>query len=264
MEAATNQGMKIAGTKNSGENTIRKNSHLTWIDPNNYIPSEIMDDNASDPNNNANGATIAKEMTIKAKSSFVHESINNLPMSDEREIMEYCYTEDVQVAKYDADGRFDYHHDSFSRYLTVLTYLNGVGGTYFPFGGDHATTNGDGNGISQEDLEEEDVMFVEASKKTPGQDGILIVGNEGVDAYLSPSAAAAATTNSNSIIEIQPGDAISFYNYKSNGEKEWRSIHASLTVPREKWIATCWFRSEALTGPFGWLRKERLLDEMVF
>ena len=39
--------------------------------------------------------------------------------------------EDLQVAKYDKDGHFDYHQDVYSRYLTVLTCLNGIVGTYF-------------------------------------------------------------------------------------------------------------------------------------
>jgi hypothetical protein len=33
MQAASEQGMDTAGTKNSAPNTIRKNSFLTWIDP---------------------------------------------------------------------------------------------------------------------------------------------------------------------------------------------------------------------------------------
>ena len=259
-----NQGMKIAGTKTkiSNANTIRKHSYLTWIDPNDHILSEVMD-NASDPNIDPNCATIATEMDAKARRFFVHESISNLLNrgGDEREIKDYFYSEDVQVAKYDAGGRFDNHHDDFSRYLTVLTYLNGVGGTYFPFGGD-ATSHDDEHDISLDELDGENTMLIEASIKTPGQDGILVVGNEGVEAYLS-SSKATTTANANFIIEIQPGDAIAFYNYKPNGEKEWRSIHSSLTVPQVKWIATCWFRSEALTGPFGWLRKQRLLDESV-
>jgi hypothetical protein len=53
------------------------------------------------------------------------------------------YAEDMQVAMYDAGGGYDYHHDGFGRYLTVLSYLNGVGGTYFPFGDDEDDRDGD-------------------------------------------------------------------------------------------------------------------------
>lgn len=240
MSTALQQGMKIAGTKKSGENTVRTNSYLTWIDG-----ANCEDEYAS---------VVAKDMDIRARYFFVHDTINRMLVQcsndkvDVRDFMEFCYTEDLQVAKYDTGGKFDYHHDGFSRYLTILIYLNGVGGTYFPFGGDNADL--------KDQPDDEQSIMIKAASKLPGIDGILVVGVEGMDEYVSAS----FVSNPNSIVEIQPGDAVAFYNYKSNGEKEWTSLHSSLVVPREKWIATSWFRSEALTGPFGWLQKEKLLQ----
>ncbi|KAL7467390.1 hypothetical protein ACHAXS_007636 [Conticribra weissflogii] len=240
MYRALQQGMKIAGTKKSGDNTVRTHSYLTWIDG-----ANCEDEHAT---------VIIKDMDVRARYFFVHDSINNMLIQssndqvDIRDVMEFCYTEDLQVAKYDTGGKFDYHHDGFSRYLTILVYLNGVGGTYFPYGGDIYDLEGQ--------LDDEESVVVKAKGKMPGRDGILVVGSEGIDEYVSASNA----VNPESIVEIQSGDAIAFYNYKSNGEKDWKSLHSSLVVPREKWIATCWFRSEALTGPFGWLHKEKLLE----
>ena len=53
----------------------------------------------------------------------------------------------------------------------------------------------------------------------------------------------------------------SVYVHDINGEKDLRTLHCSLPVPEEKWIATCWYRSESLTGPFGYLKISRLFSE---
>ena len=42
--------------------------------------------------------------------------------------------EQMQLVRYDTDGQFDLHHDAdkYGRVVTVLYYLNGVAGTWFP------------------------------------------------------------------------------------------------------------------------------------
>lgn len=40
--------------------------------------------------------------------------------------------EDLQVLRYGVGGEFVLHHDGDPRILTVVYYLNGVGGTWFP------------------------------------------------------------------------------------------------------------------------------------
>lgn len=229
MDAAIQQGMKVAGTKESKLNTIRKHSYLTWIDPYSF-----------NSNGGDNGATsIARETIGKACRYFAHEVMNNLMENVER--LDHTFPEDMQIAKYDTNGSFDYHHDGYGRYLTVITYLNGIGGTYFPFGNMGCKLKGD-NGI---DFTNEHQVSVMAFKKTVDKCGLLIAGKEGANTYNSSS-----SLNPKTIVDIQAGDAIAFYNYDSNGDKDQRSLHCSLTVPEEKWISTCWFRSEALTGPF--------------
>ena len=232
MKAAASQEMKIAGTRQSGENTVRKNSYLTWIDPHSVRSN---DDEGSDWKD---ASSVARETIVKSRFCFVHDVmvINDLMNTVEK--MEFCFAEDLQVAKYDEQGMFDYHHDGYSRYLTVLTYLNGVGGTYFPFGDM-------GEELPGINFTNEDEVSVLEFKKKLDKCGILIVGEEGSDPYLKSS----GFVNPKNIIHIEAGDAIAFYNYMPGGEKDLRQIHCSLPVPREKWISTSWFRSEALTGP---------------
>jgi len=141
-------------------------------------------------------------------------------------------------------GSFDYHHDGYSRYLSVLSYLNGVGGTYFPFGG--MTDEFDGI-----DFRNENEVSVLHFLKQFEPCGILIVGDEGAESY-------AGLIKPKTTIQVKAGDAIAFYNYKSDGEKDIRQIHRALPVPCEKWIATSWLRSDALTGPFALLKKTQL------
>ncbi len=36
--------------------------------------------------------------------------------------VDYFFAEDLQVAKYDTDGCFNFHHDGFSRYLSKIMH----------------------------------------------------------------------------------------------------------------------------------------------
>lgn len=238
MQAAQVQGMKVAGTKQSGENTVRKNSYLTWIDPFSIVTADEGRDWRDAP-------LVARDTIFKSRSCFAHDVMNDSMNNAEIGI---CFAEDLQVAKYDKDGRFDYHHDGYSRYLTVLSYLNGVGGTYFPFGG----MKDELEGI---DFTNENEVSVLSFKRQLEKCGILIVGEEGSDAYLQ-----SAFMKPKQVVQIEAGDAIAFYNYMPGGEKDLRLLHCSLPVPKEKWISTAWFRSDALTGPFASFKKAQLFE----
>ena len=54
---------------------------------------------------------------IKSGAIFTHEIMHKKIL--EGGGVDYFFAEDVQVAKYDAAGSFDYHHDGYSRFLTV-------------------------------------------------------------------------------------------------------------------------------------------------
>lgn len=236
IQEAINQGMKVAGTRQSGENTVRKNSYLAWIDPYSISDGEEIDWR--------DAPSIARETIVRSRQCFAHDVMNDVMNSVEK--MDVCFAEDLQIAKYDVNGRFDYHHDGYSRYLSVLIYLNGVGGTYFPFGD---------MDLDGKDFTNDDEVSVLSIKRQFERCGILIVGDEGSDAYLQ-----SAFVKPKAVIQIEAGDAIAFYNYMPGGEKDLRQLHCALPAQREKWIATAWFRSDALTGPFSLLKKTKLLE----
>ena len=206
IDAAGLQGMKVAGTRSSGKNTIRKNSFLTWIEQ----PLSSLDYGGSSPE----AISVARKTIVNSRRAFSHEVMNELLDNADTDMVDYAFAEDVQVAKYDAGGRFDYHHDGYGRYLTVLSYLRPVGGTYFPFA-NMSKSELDGIDFTNED----EVSVMSFKQKVGGQCGVLVVGKEGRDAYVD------GTVNPRNVIEIEAGDAIAFYNYDSNGERDLRSLH---------------------------------------
>ena len=229
IKGALQNGMKVAGTKQSENNTVRKKSYLTWIDPSNDVDS--IDENVT---------IIANKMGEIAADLFIHPILKNKGQQTSVEDENYFRIEDLQIAKYDAGGCFNEHHDGFGRFVTVLTYLNGIGGTFFPYARTHHHDNDDA-----------------ISTLLQSRDGLLVVGNEGKEYY---------ETNYNdkivpaTIVSIKPGDAIVFYNYNV-GERDLSSAHESFTIPCEKWIATNWIRSDCLTGHFAHLHFGRILED---
>jgi hypothetical protein len=234
--------------------------------------------------------SVARDAMSTSRLRFSHDVMNEA-MNDRRDMI--ARAEDVQVARYDPGGGYDYHHDGYGRYLTVLSYLNGVGGTYFPYGdgdddddGDRADGIDGGRGIGGEESNrrfasggDDEALLTMATSGgfVDEKRGILIVGKEGSDSYTKTTNFPPSSSSSSSvdrrghhlavhpknIVNIRPGDAIAFYNYDIDGARDMRTLHCSLTVPEEKWIATCWFRSEDLTGPFGSLKKARMMDEWI-
>jgi 2OG-Fe(II) oxygenase superfamily len=131
---------------------------------------------------------------------------------------EPCYhpivsVEEMQVVHYDPQGRYDFHHDGAMRILTVLYYLNAVSDTWFPL--------------------------------ADWTHGRFMTRDHAIEA-----AAALLSNNNNNnqqqkvgvcVSQIQPGDAIAFYNYFQNGTLEWNAWHAGLPASSDKWIATHWY-----------------------
>lgn len=289
IQYATKQGMKVAGTRQSLENTVRKNSYLTWLNRHEILSLQEEDDedNDTDQDSAVLVANILESMGQCVLNTFLHESLQSslLPNQKEEEEKEEAVNlnlvlEDLQIAKYDQGGKFEEHHDGYGRFLTVLTYLNGVGGTFFPF----AQTRQRQKSSAEEEEEEEERLQLQT------RDGLLVVGKEGIEAYnytipttrRSGSDSSSSSTNSGAaaegrdqeyqqqqkdkikiqpatVVHIEPGDALVFYNYLL-GKRDLQSVHESLTVPCEKWIATNWVRCENLTGPLAHLYYERLVS----
>jgi len=164
--------------------------------------------------------------------------------------------EPMQILCYEPNGKYDFHHDGYHRILTAITYLNGVAGTWFPYAVVSSSTT------QEEDEEIPPQMKLTgegmAVDKLPGKDGVLVIGKMD-HKYMNKA------EYDNHVVQIQPGDAIVFYNYQwvdmqevngnmgvnrgktttDGGERalamNWRSLHCGLPASQEKWIATKWF-----------------------
>ena len=245
---AVRQGMEYAGTTSGDVVKQRKNSYISWISP---CEEEIHNDD-KEISGDHQSRKIARYMTELSSFLFVPDHFK-----DEK-ITEWTYNaEPVQTVRYGSGGKYDVHHDGYNRFITVLTYLNGVAGTWFPY----AIIDPNEHELEELGLEDESIpdmtMDTVATDKVPGRDGILIVGVEGANDYENHDA---------HVVKVQPGDAIVFYSYdwietdKGIDQREkgdcdskdlppptgpfmnWRSIHSGQETDREKWIATNWFR----------------------
>jgi hypothetical protein len=216
-----------AETKMGLVSNHRFNSTVAWID------NQIMDENDDDNKPELMANHIATFMTQLTTSLFVPPALLDDSL---------VYPEQLQIVKYTEGGKFDLHHDGFDRVVTVLTYLNGVAGTWFPFVKPNSSSGGGGGHYEKE--EEPPTMTMEGigmtNNKVPGQHGLWVVGSE------KPSLDDDDDSSSSHIVRVKPGDAIVFYNYERHEEygriMSWKTIHAGMPTDQEKWVATNWFR----------------------
>jgi len=218
IDEATSIGMQVSETK-SGYVSHRTNSKVGWI------------------------SAFEEGTEAQQVASYMSEFISQVFLSQEAFLDGKCEMEKIQIVHYTEGGKFDIHHDGFNRIITALTYVNGVAGTWFPFA---KVVN------SCDDSDEDDMpqqMTLEGigmtDGKTPGNDGVLIVGSElgNIDHSLIES--------SPHVTRVNAGDTVVFYNYEyaeENGAPTmaWRSLHTGLPAAKEKWIATNWIQSELL------------------
>lgn len=159
--------------------------------------------------------------------------------------------EELQVVKYYVDGKFSLHHDEQERIVTVLYYLNGIAGTWFPLASGASTNEQEQQPSPQEIPQNKEEALEQAKGLTPGQDGILVASSSSSSNNQSNNVQQAPS----STIPIQPGDALVFYSYKNDIEEtspsqqssiqqDWLAIHAGLPALQEKWIATHWFHNK--------------------
>lgn len=173
----------------------------------------------------------ADVLTRVAAHLFVHPDLLDDDDDDDYTI----YPENLQVVHYKRTGRFLLHHDGLNRTVTVLTYLNGVAGTWFPFVGaaddDVPTTS----------LRDTSVLL---QGRRPGHDGLCIVGHDDDDLRGEDASTPA-------VVSVRPGDAVVFFNYAPSRQYgkiwNWRSLHCGLPAVQPKWIATNWFSLEEQT-----------------
>lgn len=235
---ASNTNMDYSGTKSGGAVKQRMNSYSCWIRQN-------EDEFETSP-----AHSIAQYMIEISSMIFISDIMKTLQESTDELLPRIGYdAEPMQVVKYKVGGSFDVHHDGFSRFLTVLTYLNGVAGTWFPYA---IVDESESYSDQLEDSEIPDMRSTDVIKeKRPGRDGLVIVSQKDAsfEDYSGPG--------KNHVVRVNRGDAIVFYNYDwivklHQGEIDdvpdtgplinWRSIHSGLHTQEEKWIATNWFQ----------------------
>mmetsp|Transcript_23774 Transcript_23774/g.34932 ORF Transcript_23774/g.34932 Transcript_23774/m.34932 type:complete len:399 (+) Transcript_23774:246-1442(+) len=197
--------------------------------------------------------------------SLLQNDVNSILVNPQITTAEHFRIEPLQVLQYQKGGMFVPHHDGHPRFLTVIHYLNGVAGTWFPFAKVDA--------VDPLDFLEEGYTAAEVREKfwqirqnegvassmenmnvVPGTHGIVLVERDIWVEEGSPS------LEESGIVPVDAGDALVFYNYETNYEdddkkesnddgiripprEDWRALHAGLpSMKGSKWIANHWFR----------------------
>jgi len=210
-------GMKVAETVTKDDRSSRKHCSVAWLSSNN--------------NNGQEKADAISDLVSSTVNIFLSKDVLSHPSAG---------VEDLQVLKYGAGGEFVHHHDGEPRILTVIYYINGIGGTWFPLA---HTNDNENKGIDgREPLNKEQALDLVKGLE-PGKDGLLVKGIGSYDA--------ADQEQNEHIACVNRGDAIAFYNYKDDGsaQLDWTALHCGLPTTDEegtKWIANHWYRVNAL------------------
>jgi len=220
---AKESGMEEAGTITKGDTSSRKRCSVAWLSPSN---GQRRDEDATH---------IVNDLVSSTANMFLSKEVMSHPSAG---------VEDMQVLKYGTGGEFVHHHDGEPRVLTVIYYINGVGGTWFPLA---HTNNDECKDFSKESEPLDKAGAMDLVKGfEPGKDGLLAKGTGN-----APSKDATATKHvvqeeNEHIAWVNQGDAIAFYNYKDDGsgKLDWKSLHCGLPTSEEdgtKWIANHWY-----------------------
>jgi 2OG-Fe(II) oxygenase superfamily. len=147
-------GMAPAETITHNDTTSRKNCTVAWLSP--ALSTAAATTTVT--NTTTNCSRLISNLLSCTANILLSKNILSNPSAG---------VEDLQVLRYGIGGEFVLHHDGEPRVVTVIYYLNGVGGTWFPLArtSNPATQKeqdaavGDGWSSSQNDLEEEDEML---------------------------------------------------------------------------------------------------------
>ena len=220
---AQNSNMEQAQTITQNDTSSRKNCKVAWI-----------------PSTGPNKSNLVGNLVSSAANVLLSKSVLSNPSAG---------VEDLQVLEYGVGGEFVLHHDGEPRVLTVIYYLNGVGGTWFPL----ARTSNDVGDDPCLDMDTSEMEEGFAQSRTspqnkaqalnlgeglkPGDDGLLVKGKSKIKEEVQ----------NEHVALIEQGDALAFYNYCDDGSArlDWRSLHCGLPTSEEdgeKWIANHWFR----------------------
>ena len=236
----TERNMSPAETTQGDGSILRRHCHVAWLD--NKSSNNNKDDSPS-------SANLIQDLGRDAGNLLLSDAVKTCPNAG-------C--EPLQVLRYsEQGGEFVLHHDGVGRVLTVIYYLNGVAGTWFPLADkyhDKVLPVGCSHPLPQDRNEALEI----AKDCVPGRDGMLIAGRR---SPLLQDACAANTA------VVDAGDCVAFYNYhlqqheqdglqqdqqqqQPQGEAaNWLSLHAGLPTTEqegEKWIANHWMHAPGL------------------
>ena len=154
--------------------------------------------------------------------------------------------------------------------MIIHIIVNGVGGTWFPLA---STSNNDPcKTINETKIQQQFINSRKAAAAVaspvvnlnsndpprnkanileigkgfkPGEQGVLVKG------HTNKTAENKNDDKNPNIAWIKKGDAIAFYNYKTDGtgDLDWRALHTGLPTTNDdgtKWIANHWFRLGSL------------------
>lgn len=200
--------MNQAETVTKGDTSSRTNCKVAWL--------------------NSSDNPVVNDLVSSTVNIFLSKEVLSHPSAG---------VEDLQVLQYDTGGEFIYHHDGDARIMTVIYYLNGVAGTWFPL----ARTNEDDLSVKSPVNKAQALDLIKYTE--PGKNGILARGTRNADK---------TTEDNEHTAWINEGDAIAFYNYLDDGsaQLDWRALHCGLpTTDAEggtKWISNHWYRLNVL------------------
>ena len=213
ISAAKDTVMNRAETVTKTDTTSRKNCTVAWL-------KQHGDDYTSNIINNLVSSTANIFLSTHVKS---HPSAG---------------VQDLQVLEYKSGGEFVMHVDGEPKILTVIYYINGVGGTWFPL----ARTEEDTSGVQLPVVNNKRQALDMIKNYGPGKNGLLVQKSSGTKEL--------SDDNNEHIAYIKQGDAIAFYNYKDDGSArlDWNALHCGLPIKDEgtKWIANHWYELRSL------------------
>lgn len=270
---AQSSDMGRAETITKNDTKSRTNCQVAWIPSAGGGGGQQRSDSDSNSELETSSAASAAasrlvpNMVASAANLFLSQSVMGNPSAG---------VEDLQVLKYSVGGEFVLHHDGEPRVLTIIYYLNGVGGTWFPLAQIDESDNA-GSIIDEAGMEEK---FLKARNNStpqnksqaldlgkglkPGHSGVLVKGKTTMTTKTSEEEDERSKKgdseqnvgnndddNNKHIAWIDQGDALVFYNYLDDGSArlDWRALHSGLPTIEEdgdKWIANHWFRVNGL------------------
>lgn len=237
-----------AGTVSSTDSTtVRRNSTVYWISPRKSEITQALI--------RACASLLLSPSLFQPPPSSSSQIPSEMNGDEGQKMVHYTFLgcEDLQMVHYTRGGEFAFHHDGIPRLLTVIYYLNGVAGTWFPLAKTKVPTKPTttttaakmGNydhtknrtGHENDNLDSSNPIPINKRQALeqikdfiPGKDGVLI--SSSLTSCINTNNTVTTTTwdqgNANKV-PIQAGDAIAFYNYldaslikkSANADKNW-------------------------------------------